>query len=125
MQVFLCRLLNIDDLIIDVLHTGHGPISKFRATVGHLVSILPIRFKGVLSKSFPEVIKNMHTTLLSSLDRTYLRFAFIVDKVQPGVSEGNMPLVQVAYNYTVDDSLPSNLRECKIAVEEANFTSRL
>lgn len=123
MQVFLCRLLNIDDIVIGVLHTGRDPISRFRETVGHLASILPIRFKGALGKSFPEVMKNTRTTLLSSLDHANLPFALIVDKVRSGVSEGNMPLIQVAYNYTVDESLPSTLGECTIAVEEADFTT--
>ena len=123
MQVFLCRLLNIDDIVIGVLHTGRDPISKFRETVGHLASILPIRFKGALGMTFTEVIKNTRTALLSSLDHANLPFALIVDKVRPEVNEGNMPLIQVAYNYTVDDSLPNTLGECTIAVEEADFTT--
>lgn len=123
MQVFLCRLLNIDDLVIGVLHTGRDPISKFRETVGHLASILPIRFKGALAMDFPEVVKNTRTTLLESLDHASPPFALIVDKVRPGVSEGNMPLIQVAYNYTVDDSLPSTLGGNSIAVEQAYHTT--
>ncbi|PLB44497.1 polyketide synthase 3 [Aspergillus steynii IBT 23096] len=123
MQVFLCRLLNIDDLVIGVLHTGRDPISKFRETVGHLASILPVRFKGTLDRTFPEVVKNTRSTLLNSLDHANPPFALIVDKVRPGVSEGNMPLIQVAYNYTVDDSLPSTLGGCTIAVEQAHHTT--
>lgn len=123
MQVFLCRLLNIDDIIIGVLHAGRDPISKFRETVGHLASILPIRFKGALGKSFPEVMKNTRTTLLSSLDHANIPFALIVHKVRPEANEGNMPLIQVAYDYTVNDSLPSTLGDCTIAVEKANFTT--
>ena len=123
MQVFLCRLLNIDDIVIGVLHAGRDPISKFRETVGHLASILPVRFKGALGKSFPEVMRNTRTTLLSSLDHANLPFALIVDKVRPGANEGNMPLIQVAYDYTVNDSLPSTLGECTITVEKAKFTT--
>lgn len=123
MQVFLCRLLEIDDIVIGVLHTGRDPISKFRETVGHLASVLPIRFKGVLGKTFPEVIKNTRSALLSSLDHANVPFALIVDRVRPAVSEGNMPLIQVAYNYVVDESLPNALGDCTIAVEEADFTT--
>lgn len=123
MQVFLCRLLNIDDIVIGVVHTGRDPISRFRETVGHQASILPIRFKAALGKSFPEVMKNTRTTWLSSLDHANLPFALIVDKVRPGVNEGNMPLIQVAFDYMVNQSLRSTLGECNIAVEEADFAT--
>ncbi|KAL3471365.1 polyketide synthase 3 [Aspergillus californicus] len=125
LQVFLCRLLNIDNIVIGVLHTGRDPISKFRETVGHLASILPVRFKGVLGMTFPETMKATSTTLLGSLEHADLPFALIVDKVRRVrvPSEGNMPLVQVAYNYTVDESLPTSLGECTIEVEETAFTT--
>jgi amino acid adenylation domain-containing protein len=123
MQVFLCRLLNIDDLVIGVTYNGRDPISKFRATVGHMASIMPIRFEGALDKTFPEVMKNTRTTLLSSLDHANIPFALIVDKVQPRVGEGNMPLIQVAFDYTADDSFSSTLGECTIAMEGADFTT--
>ncbi|KAH9884232.1 polyketide synthase 3 [Xylariomycetidae sp. FL2044] len=123
MQVFLCRLLNVDDVVIGVLHTGRDSLSEFRETVGHLASILPIRFRGVLGKSFPEVVDDTHMALLHGLEHSSPPFASVVDKVRPGVSEGNMPLIQVAYSYEVDESLPSSLGDCRIAVEEANFTT--
>lgn len=123
MQVLLSRLLNINDMVIGVLHTGRDPISKFRETVGHLASILPIRFKGLLDKTFPEIMTGSRKSLLDSLSHASIPFALIVEKVRPGISEGNMPLIQVAYNYTVDDSLPSALGDCTIAVEEADFTT--
>jgi amino acid adenylation domain-containing protein len=123
MQVFLGRLLNIDDVVIGVLHTGRDPISKFRQTVGHLASILPIRFNGILDKSLPEVMKNTRTTLLDGLDHADLPFALIVENIRPEISEGNMPLIQVAYNYTVDDSLPNTLGDCRLTVEKADFTT--
>jgi aspyridone synthetase (hybrid polyketide synthase/nonribosomal peptide synthetase) len=123
MQVFLCRLLDIEELVIGVLHTGRDPISKFRETIGHLASVLPIRFKGVLDNSFLEVMKNTGTALLSSLEHSDLPFAHIVDKVRPPVSEGNMPLIQVAYNYTVDEEPPKALGDCRIALTEADFTT--
>ncbi|KAI1742681.1 polyketide synthase 3 [Xylaria scruposa] len=123
LQVFICRLLTIDDVVIGVLHMGRDPISPFRETVGHLASILPIRFQGVLGSSYPHVMKNTRATLLSSLEHANIPFAYIVDRVRPAVSEANMPLIQVAYDYTVDDSLPGMLGECTIAVEEVDFTT--
>ncbi|KAJ2987772.1 hypothetical protein NUW58_g4325 [Xylaria curta] len=122
-QVFLCRLLDVDDITIGVLNTNRDPLSKFREALGQVASILPIRFKGALDKSFPEVMENTRTTLLSSFEHTKVPFALIVDKVRRGVSEGNMPLIQVAYDYAVNERASGIIGECTIAVEEVDFTT--
>jgi aspyridone synthetase (hybrid polyketide synthase/nonribosomal peptide synthetase) len=128
LQVFLRRLLNLDaDIVIGVVHAGRDGLSKFREPVGHMATILPIRFKGALDKAFPEVLQDTRTTLVSSLDHAHIPFALIVDKVvrrRPGMSEGNMPLIQVGFDYMANVSLSGPLgADGTIALEDADFTT--
>jgi aspyridone synthetase (hybrid polyketide synthase/nonribosomal peptide synthetase) len=128
LQVFLRRLLNLDtDIVIGVVHAGRDGLSKFRETVGHMATILPIRFKGALDKKFPEVLQDTRTTLVDSLDHAHIPFALIVDKVvrrRPGMSEGNMPLIQVGFDYMANVSLSGSLgSDSTISLEDADFTT--
>ncbi|KAF9888949.1 hypothetical protein FE257_008118 [Aspergillus nanangensis] len=131
MQVFLCRLLRIDDICIGFMISGRDATSKFAQTVGQFGNILPIPFKGVLSKSFPRLIEETNTILLDCLTYGNVPFPLVVDRIRDGgnggsmhrLSEGSMPLIQVAYNYTVSENSHLTVGDCTIALEDVNVTT--
>lgn len=118
MRVFLCRLLDIDDICIGVMSHGRDPTSEFGATVGHVANILPVRFKGSRNQRFPEVLENTFTTLLDSFDHQSVPFAAILEKIKAERSEGGMPLVQVAYDYRVGEKLANAVGECSMELDD-------
>lgn len=118
MRVFLCRLLDIDDVCIGIMSHGRDPTSKFGATVGHVANILPVRFKGSRDQRFPEILENTFSTLLDSFDHQSVPFAVIADKVKAERSEGGMPLVQVAYDYRVGEKLANSVGDCSMELDD-------
>ncbi|ORY71044.1 polyketide synthase 3 [Pseudomassariella vexata] len=123
MRVFLCRLLDIDDICIGVMSHGRDPTSRFGDTVGHMANILPIRFKGSWGECFPEVLENTFKTLLDSFDNRNVPFAVVLEKIQALRSEGGMPLVQVAYDYRVGENVANSVGGCTMELEETIYTT--
>ncbi|KID93355.1 polyketide synthase 3, partial [Metarhizium majus ARSEF 297] len=124
LHVLLCRLLNIDDLCIGVVFNGRDPTSKFGGTIGHLADVLPLRSKGVLGKSFLNVLKDTAQNLLDCLDNANVPFAAILEKMRPETSEGNMPMFQIAYDYRgVEESRLSPMGGCTLTLGELNYTT--
>lgn len=123
MQVLLCRLLNVDDMCIGIVYNGRDPTSKFARTLGHLANILPVRFNGALSKSFPELLENTSQAVLDCLDYANVPFAVILEKIRTQRSEGNMPLVQVAFDYRAGEGVVHSVGDCTMVAEASYYTT--
>ncbi|KAK8138475.1 hybrid PKS-NRPS enzyme [Apiospora sp. TS-2023a] len=123
MRVLLCRLLGIDDICIGVMSHGRDPTSRFGATVGHVANILPLRFRGSRSERFPEVLEGTFKTVLGSLEHANVPIAVVLEKTQAPRSEGGMPIIQVAYDYRVGESVRTSIGDCSMDVEEVAYTS--
>ncbi|KAK8075668.1 hypothetical protein PG997_010331 [Apiospora hydei] len=123
MQVVLGRLLSVDDMCIGIMHTGRNPDSEFAQTVGHLANILPVRFRGFMQKSLPDILANTSRTLLDCLDNANVPFAVISDRVRGGAGDSGQPLIRVAYNYRAGeiDSMP--MGKCTVTRGEVDFTT--
>ncbi|KAK8009220.1 hybrid PKS-NRPS enzyme [Apiospora marii] len=123
MRVLLCRLLGVDDLCIGVMSHGRDPTSRFGATVGHVANILPLRFRGGRSERFPEVLEDTFKTVLGSLEHSNVPIAVVLEKTQASRSEGGMPIIQVAYDYRVGESVRTSMGDCSMDVEHVAYTS--
>lgn len=123
MRVFLCRLLDIDDICIGVVSHGRDPTSRFGATVGHMANMLPLRFNGTWGEDFPKVLQNTFKIVLDSLDNQSVPFAVISEQNKVEGSEGGIPLVQVAYDYRVGENITSSVGDCTVEPGNAVYTT--
>jgi amino acid adenylation domain-containing protein len=101
-EVFLCRLLRQEDIVVGVPAAGQAASGNYNL-VGHCVNLLPLRTTVDVSQSFNSYLKQRQSSVLDAYDHQQFTFGRLVQKLSIPRDSSRIPLVSLLFN--IDQAL--------------------
>ncbi|PYH49497.1 polyketide synthase A [Aspergillus saccharolyticus JOP 1030-1] len=118
LQVFLVRLLSIEELCIG-MSDANRKHPQFTHTVGYFLNMLPLRFHIPRTDSFAEVFQKTSAKVLRALSNSSIPSSLVVDGLNIPRVPHVTPLFQVAINYRVGEITRMSVEEFDLLYERS------